>query len=164
MTSAPNFLFLLHSSTWGLPLLSPLPLIPWKNFSLVLEDKNTLQMTPNRQLGGKVLCKTKQKKKKSLTNPHAGHWDFTLAKSSWLYRPLVWIKISKNVMWDSMDTAANWFPCCSFYTWLYFHTFLFYLSKAVVCISDSQEAVYLRTAILKILLLFWQTRNIPLCF
>lgn len=43
-------------------LLSPLPLIPWKKFSSVLEGKNNLQVTPEWQIRDQVLGKTNEKK------------------------------------------------------------------------------------------------------
>jgi len=39
-------------------MLSPLPIIPWKNVSSVLEGKNILQMTPDWTIRGQVLGKT----------------------------------------------------------------------------------------------------------
>lgn len=66
-------------------------------------------------------------------------------------------------MQGSVEMAADRFLWCSFYTWFYFHIFLFILPKTVVYNSDSQKAASLKATVLKRLLLFWQTRNILVC-
>lgn len=59
--------------------------------------------------------------------------------------------------WLLADSIAAHSSC------IFTYSFFFYLPKTVVCNSDSQEAASLRAAVLKILLLFWHTRNILVC-